>query len=288
MPSPNNNPNYRKHIILVPGFLTEKEGLDFGMHTAQSMECHRKRYWFRHFLDNQESIRANVHYYNWPSNSLHLLLEKVAPLITGLAGSSLTSSTIERIIASRLMPLVGPFALMPGGVLLARKLKPLVEAWPQAVRYADQQSAKLVDRINEMEGTVYVVGHSLGGRIAVRLLERQHTIRADQLFISAMAPAIAERETRIFPSNRNIKTEIFFSRNDLVLNAWYRLGEGTLEHALGYIGPQSNFNNGFTGIDVTSNDFRHSMGHFDYEEHVLGLLRVHSTFWHGFVCSDRE
>ncbi|MCM0080842.1 hypothetical protein L4X63_04480 [Geomonas sp. Red32] len=207
------------------------------------------------------------------------MLAEVMPLLSVLAGAS----TIGTTIASRILP----WNMMSDHMLPLRRLKPLIQLWPKAVGYADQQSAKLVDQINEFNGTVYVVGHSLGGRIAVRLLERQHTIRTDQLCISAMAPAIAESETRIFPSNPHIKSEVFFSRSDLILNGFYRMGEVKAEHALGYIGPQSCYNNGFTSIDVTSNEFCKAMGHMDYEAHVLGLLRVHSAFWHGFVCSDR-
>lgn len=261
-PSPLNKDGFKKHVILIPGFLTEKRALNHGIHDIDDIGHLKICDWYRHFLNMPLSFNANVYYFNWPSQSIHSALQAIG----------------KKLLSIGLNLSLGPF--IPPVLQIFQSLQ---TPWNDAVEMADLQAKQLMEDILSLDGEVFIIGHSLGGRIATRLLEVQEQLDVKKLYIASLAPAISERELIITQKKEAIKHEIFYSKYDMILRFIFRAGESSLVPALGQVGPHHKYRNGLNGIDVSSSYFCKKMGHGDYEEHFMTMIAVRSKMWQEFM-----
>lgn len=257
--SPINKNSNKKHVLIIPGFLTEKTYIKYGLHEIDALGHLHHCDWYRHFITMPGCFNANIHYYNWASQSS-------------------VTSCLRQIFDKKPFPIPVPKIIPTPHTIQLRK------SWKDAVEYADRQASYLVNLVRDLQGEVFVIGHSLGGRIALRLLEKQDQIGNDRVFVCALAPAIMERELYIQHHNELVKNEIFYSRHDIVLRFLFGLGEGTFfGDALGLVGPSAKSKNGLKGIDISSRFFCKKVGHTDYEEHFPTILALSSSMWQDFM-----
>jgi len=115
---------------------------------------------------------------------------------------------------------------------LAQKLQ---RTWREATLSADAAGAELYERVRAQaerspDQAIYIIGHSLGARIALRFAE---LLSAQPLqvpvYISAWAPAIDQGELNWDAISKLPQApELFHTPHDLVLKYLYKLGEVSL------------------------------------------------------------
>jgi hypothetical protein len=228
------------HVIIVPGFLTEPIGQRFAqdrpspseggtiddllkplfnllpMDKLESLDPTKAldaRAWvleMRGAIDPQHSVKC----FEWASESLvELLINTVRHLMT-LKGALTKASALSM------------------ATQLAREIQ---QTWRRAEREADASAERLYQEVAtqlqaQPSRPVYVIGHSLGGRITLRLAEliAQRPLEGE-VHLSAWAPAIKSRalnweELCALPS----PPEVLFSEHDAVLKYFFKLGEISL------------------------------------------------------------
>jgi pimeloyl-ACP methyl ester carboxylesterase len=118
--------------------------------------------------------------------------------------------------------------------------------------------------LRDVPGPVVLVGHSLGGRIALRVAE---TGAVDLRAVVCLAPAVAASSLRadgLVSFARQARLAVVHSAEDQVLSVLFRLGEGTSEHAVGYAGAPASW----TGV----RNQRVDCGHLDYAARAEALV----------------
>jgi len=111
----------------------------------------------------------------------------------------------------------------------------LYQTWREAMDQADGSVESLYELVAERasespDQPIYIVGHSLGARIALRLAERLKERPVDvPVRVSAWAPAIDQDEL-VWATLRELPEppEVFYTHNDLVLRYLYKIGRASL------------------------------------------------------------
>ena len=246
----------RPAVFLIPGFLTERDA-------AYGPECARDCMdadWARQLAPAISGPgQRNVFLVNWPS----------APVLAGL----------RRLAKALLFPwssLLG-FGLMTMPVLLPFGAVSIAQAiWRQAVRNADMVPAQLSCHLARFVAGSVIIGHSLGGRIALRMAETY--TQSDEGYPSpeviALAPAVSQQEIKWaclddYPLGN---VELFYSTEDKVLRYLFRLGQASMEQAIGHVGMPHRPHRAVRCIDATDRPYRKARGHSDYEPDLMRLL----------------
>ena len=224
----------RVSVILAPGFLTEPltkrllsnrkeisgevskgdselplEALD-AFDPTKALDA---RAWRHEFSKMVDLDRCDVSCFDWASQSLVELIAQSAQLIYSHRAT---------------------LSLQMMDTLHAVGMK-LYQTWREAIDQADSSVEPLYGMVaaraeEAPHQPIYVVGHSLGARIALRLAERlsERPVHAP-VKISAWAPAIDQDELA-WSTLRELSDppEVFYTQGDLVLKYLYKLGQSSL------------------------------------------------------------
>ena len=262
-------------IYLIPGFLS-----DTPKDSKESIWSAKVPNEWDYAADRlATSHQARVLVIRWPSKSVMELLAKIElatagiPVLVGAVG--------------RVLPLiVFPRLLMAPATALTffpwlRSLWNLKSEWDQAVAQADETSKALgsfvVSRSSEH---VCFVGHSLGGRICIKVLEAAPNHQAQSFSSIALAPAVLDNEVswediRPLPHPR---IEAYWSYGDLVLAVLFRTGQFTLGSPIGFSGPLPSRQNLVKSVDCTKCGKWLGRGHGDYLGDLEELLERSPIF----------
>jgi len=195
---------------VIPGFLTEPHSLiqsdsnavlnqvdptaildRRGWHTAAKQCCHEQ---------------VEVITYQWASQSaINLLAQTLGRLLPNIR--SLSNLNLHLVEVAR----------------------DIYQAWYKAVQECDAKVQELSDYYQELgtKGEVYVLGHSLGARLAIKALDHLSTHTMTNLpKVSGWAPALNADDTDWLSLNQLTNPpEILFSEYDRVLKMIYPLGQ---------------------------------------------------------------
>ena len=230
-------------LIVIPGFLNERDVLAQLLGTSRAplealgiedpTASLDERAWL-HAAQDASQPHVEVEVFSWASQSLmKLLLEVLSPLISLKLDLSQLRTFDQRVITA---------LFKAKGV------------WDEAVRQSDAALSDLLDRISALphDEPVWILGHSLGGRIALHVAQRlaltststggashmfadphglsvSSTERRAPTYISAWAPAISRGELS-WDSLSAIPhpPEVLFSRADYVLKLLFPLGQASI------------------------------------------------------------
>jgi hypothetical protein len=195
---------------VIPGFLTEPHSLiqsdtnavlsqvdptaildRRGWHTAAKMCCHEQ---------------VEVITYQWASQSaINLLAQTLGRLLPNIRRPSNLNLHLVKVA------------------------KDIYQAWYNAIKECDAKVQELSTYYQELgtQGEVYVLGHSLGARLAIKALDHLSTHTTDNLpKVSGWAPALNADDADWMSLDQLMNPpEILFSEYDLVLKMIYPLGQ---------------------------------------------------------------
>ena len=225
-------------VIIIPGFLTEPITRklfsdELGQDRAAGKEAREgssglplealdafdptkaldARAWQQELERVVDTERHELSCFHWASESLVGLFASCAELLYRERGS----------LSLRALGV---------GHKLAQKLQ---RTWREATLSADAAGAALYERVRAQaerspDQAIYIIGHSLGARIALRFAEllSAQPLQAP-VYISAWAPAIDQEELNWDAISRLPQApELFHSPHDLVLKYLYKLGKVSL------------------------------------------------------------
>ncbi len=244
----------RPSMIFVPGFMTEGQEMS-GWRTPIER------------LAEEHDLGAFV--LRWPSKGLADLI----PLLTKIDGLSPTKVGLAAgvIGASGMvaLPLMAPILGVTAGELVQ-----MVQIWKEAVRNADLVGRSATNWLGAFKGSVVLVGHSLGGRIVLRAAEGGSIEHVATVFSLAPAVRAADLDLRTVARGTRHSPHVFHSSMDAVLNIPFRLGEATLQHALGFSGVPRKHRKWIQSHDTSIHNGL-PVGHLTYNWHVHSLLSDH-------------
>jgi pimeloyl-ACP methyl ester carboxylesterase len=237
-------------VVFVPGFMTESSDVAS---------------WRTPIVRYAEARGMCAQAVRWQSRQLLDLY----PLFHAI--NRMTTADKLKVLA---MLGTGAFVLGPAAVLSLAPisavlgLQPMylmnaIMVWRGAVSEADRVG-KNPTWLLGLSRPLVVIGHSLGGRIALRIAERNIT-PVDR--IVAMAPAVRASSidcTAMSSFSARGKLSVVHSEDDHVLSILFRLGEASFDHAVGYSGAPSDWR-GVTNYKVRSS-------HSDYDVLCYDLL----------------
>lgn len=244
-------------ILIVPGFLSDRKDLEYGPQPLSVIEHGGAISWCRRFLPILRQVPANFYLVNWPSTKLRSMLLSVA---------------IGTLLSVR------PFGFLGG---LASSIQRFRKIWLQTVISADKTAKGLFDAFRGRLGSVLIIGHSLGGRIALRMCEHAGALGlAERPKAIAFAPAVCDCELNwsSLADYSPEEIEVFFSKSDKVLRFLFSAGRLNLTPALGLKGVPLEHEKHIGVVDATERPYRSKRGHSDYEPDVLLLLNE-SRLW---------
>ena len=247
----------RPALVFVPGFLTQQS-------PTKDLEVWTPK------------IKAIAKHYDfdawglyWPSENLESLLD--SGNMSNFLSATMTLQTLPMGLA-----LLPTFALSPAIGLSLGIGSGLVDAalktWKRAVRRADD-IAMNPSWLNGIDRPIILIGHSLGGRIAIQSTAHSHSSNANILSTFALAPAVLESECNMkqFHRNQEFKGTICHSINDLILEYAFRFGELTEELPLGFSG-LSNHNRSYAYSQDCSFINHHTTRHDTYQTYIDDLF----------------
>jgi len=246
--------NTKVNVFLIPGFLTEIRGSEYG-----PIRPNDEKSWARHFNALTNQYQANYYVVNWPS----------APLLDGF--KEFFSQGIINMILKRVMPL-GP--INPTLWNLARSV------WKEAIINSENAAKKLYRHLLLENKPHILIGHSLGGRIALRVCEMALASAKPLHRTIALAPAIGQNELswNTFNKCSHNDLEILYSKKDKVLKYLFPIGQGSLDKPVGLVGVPNDYRSNIASIDVTDHGYYSPKGHNDYEKDLPFLLQT-SKIW---------
>lgn len=144
-----------------------------------------------------------------------------------LAGAAATAQT--SIQPMNVLPLPEALTIQ----LVASAIPNALKAWNDANERARQAGAQGGSWFPSTKDVV-LIAHSLGARVALDVLAHGHAPNVGQVVL--LAPAVP-CDHAVAGGGAAPQVTVFHSKNDFVLWALYRAGQGTLDHALGLRGP---------------------------------------------------
>lgn len=171
-----------------------------------------------------------------------------------------------RAAALRVNPVLAATAI--GGPAMVN----IAQTWRNVVELADITSVNCEPWLSMFDRPIILIGHSLGGRIVLKTSQYAKSNNILQTF--AFAPAVLETECdfSIISCNNTSQPAIFYSKNDLILNYLYRLGERTKALPLGYAGIKRKNNQGLLDSFNVSKWDGKKMRHNDCNSQLASLL----------------
>jgi predicted alpha/beta hydrolase family esterase len=155
-------------------------------------------------------------------------------------------------------------------------IKPkILKKWSNALQATIPAAIQLENFIVSTNRKTILLGHSLGGRVALKTMEFIHSKKLEPISCIAMAPAILCSELNIqHLRNRANKIEVFFSESDMVLSLIYRIAELTNEKPIGLAGANFKISR---EINYSIRN-KQSIGHNNYEVNLASLLSESEIF----------
>ena len=235
----------RKTLIIIPGFLTEPHSLarqeqDSALSCLDPSAVLDRRAWSV-VMNQLCHENVDIVSFHWASQSaIELLWSTLGPILSKAQHLSFD------FLKSQLLKSAGD----------------IHDAWTHACQECDAQVPNLHRLIVEKSSMsdVYVLGHSLGARLALKTLN--HQMKSSQRLayrLSAWAPAISQKDLDwSFLAQQHFVPEIAYSQADLVLKLIYPivqsfrpsghildilslvrslLNQDDEKKAIGYIGP---------------------------------------------------
>ena len=213
----------RPAIVFIPGFLSERDSMsDFGCWTKQIVSFAKKQNWAAYGLYWPSMLRADIiSSVNWGN-----LFGEIA-------------------MAGRIRPFSSLFETS------VTELFNIKRVWQKAVQNADSLGWNSDKWLSSLHRPVILIGHSLGGRIALQAAMSNR--RAELLQVSVFAPAILASgcDFRRIQKRTQKKGAIFHSQNDTTLRYLFRAGELTAEAPLGLEGVPQNSSGWIRSVDVS-------------------------------------
>jgi len=206
----------RSAVFLVPGFLNECHTKPYGPEKIDLEAMRGELEWVRHFTAPLAQSDVNLFLVNWPSSSTRKLL------------SSLVFGHILSLLATLADPLFGT------PILFFQTTQRIISTWTRAVVDAESTASSVATFASGFSQPSIIIGHSLGGRIALRVCEELGGGMSRPLKAVALAPAISAEEVgwgRLAGYTQD-DIEVFFSRADATLKILYRLGQWSRDRAI--------------------------------------------------------
>lgn len=100
----------------------------------------------------------------------------------------------------------------------------ILDTWRAARKEADRISKKLGSILNNIDRPIILVGHSLGGRIALQYASQKGIKPLQSVY--ALAPAVSQSEIDLDSIEQNVEKSVIigYSKRDLVLQCLYPIG----------------------------------------------------------------
>jgi len=269
----------RLSIYIVPGFLSENIDKSHGTHEVDPdnfddtwAEKSGADRWYRNGLNISEICDANVFLVNWASKTRFKCLMDVFHDIAGIVFKYLVSLVGVNVVSRIFIFFISSFF---------KKVRiKTIDNWRDAVKETDSVSCELADICRESIGPNLIIGHSLGGRIGYKVMEKLDC--KNTAFIS-LAAAVSEKELSI-NANHAFLIENFFSVYDTILAVLYRLGQGDKDYAVG----NKKFSRNSIGIKEhnVSSDFRKKRNHWHYASDLEFFLSKSNLFHQAVMMSE--
>jgi len=257
--------NTKVNIFLIPGFLSERKDSEHGPIIPND-----EKSWARHFNVLTNQYQANYYVVNWPS----------APLLAGFK-ELINNMILKRIITFPLP--FGPIGFI-GPIIKLSKYSTLLNlarsVWKEAIINSENAAKKLYRHLLLENKPHILIGHSLGGRIALRVCEMALSSAKPLHKTIALAPAIGQNELswNTFNKCTHNDLEILYSKKDKVLKYLFPIGQGSLDKPVGLVGVPNDYRSNIASIDMTDRGYDSSRGHNDYEKDLPFLLQT-SKIW---------
>lgn len=263
-------------VYVVPGFFGENWNIPHGVNQVSRSELDDNP-WVKQLVIHAEQNRYNLYLYNWPSKPVRETL--IGGLNRSIWGVLTSSNAFKFGLYSPLSVASSPFLVTNKVSLLA--IPPIIHTlrkmWKLAVSNADEHATHLACHLMITKRKSFVIGHSLGGRMALKVAARLADFGSDQTGIIALAPAVTSNEINKESLKKSIiKPEVYYSRSDWVLKFLYKVGQLTLEDPVGLVG---NLGDSFAKeVDFTNSRYRKNRGHVSYEADVLHIVMGSELF----------
>ncbi len=242
----------RPALILIPGFLTEtKAGQPFEGWSEQIKRVALK----------EDMAAYGLH---WPSHSIRKALQSqlLEQLKLELVGKGLPILALLRLPFFNLFYLATTLGWKINAMKVARA------DWKQALEYADHLGKNPHLWLSSINRPRILIGHSLGGRIALKAA--MSTRKNELLRVCACAPAIFSKECSFELIKQNVKhkSAVLYSNSDAVLKYVFPIAELSNRQVLGYHGVPKRMNRTVQAVDLSSEEY----GHNDYRDNLFKLM----------------
>lgn len=242
----------RPALVFIPGFLT-----------AQAPNKPFEK-WTSQITDLAKYYDMAAYGLYWPSAEIADLLKGDAWTRTLCSFSTFSPSSLSVLSSSLLSPAVTAPILGLGVPTLLNALK----TWKKTVAYADIIGKNPDSWLESFDRPVVVLGHSLGGRMAI--YSAIHTKSSQLKQVYAMAPAVLPQNCHFEQISKSLhyKVGVLYSENDAILKYLFRLAEMTLKAPLGLDGGPTECQDFLTCVDANRLHNR-QIGHQDYSDCCL-------------------
>lgn len=261
-------------IILVPGFLADAPSGEgpVAMDQLSSSEAYSAADWVARGRELAVLSGCEVLLFAWPNGGT--LVSSLADLWKGVREKLGQTIVKGGILAAIAFEIIAP-------IVAAWVLYTAADKWRRAKANADRTPMLLHQFLTQeyvLGRKVLVVGHSLGGRIALNTSFLYHTaggVRGNVMLATfvALAPAIGAGELSAeFKRRTTPIASVGYSPWDIVLQTLFRVGAPLQGAALG-VRPHSALCGALKFVDCTS--VRESVltsGHLAYTEDLYGHL----------------
>lgn len=285
-------------LYMISGFLTEKWFLPHGAQKITMGELASSD-WLRHLVKLAQENHFNLYFYNWAAQSLlekdYTFFDDFEIFSDNFQSNQSRSSNSESSVnftlpndysshqidpkfVAKLLKQETPFLLRV--VDNANKIKEaitpkILKKWSNALQATIPAAIELEKFIVSTNRKTILLGHSLGGRVALKTMEFISNKKLEPISCIAMAPAILCSELNIqHLRNRTNKIEVFFSESDMVLSLIYRIAELTPEKPIGLAGANFKISR---EINYSCRN-KQSIGHNNYEANLVSLLSESEIF----------
>ena len=239
----------RPAVVFIPGFLTEKTPIN-----EDPLSVWRKE--IIAYAKKKDMAAFAVY---WPSTPATALIMNYKWLRLTGAIDTLKLAGIAMAGPMLLNPI--PLGLSMTVVMAARRM------WKRAVQNADEVAENPFKWLGNLDREIVLIGHSLGGRIALKACANVPGQKIKKVY--AMAPAVLKSECQPKKITQNTKSKgtVYYSEHDWILQYAFRIGEFTTTLPIGFDGKI----NKLKKVDA-SKKLNREVGHIDYAKLCRKLL----------------